>query len=105
MPILDILLIVAISVLLTVLGIILLTGHGSSLIAGLNTMSNDKKAGYDAAALSEFLGKILTPIGILTALFAIESIAGWYVWVYCCVVLVLCIFAVIYVNASNRFRK
>jgi len=105
MPVSDILLIVAISVLLTVLGIILLTGRGSSLIAGLNTMSGDKKAGYDAAALSKFLGKILTPIGILTSLFAIESITGWYVWVYCCVVLVLCVFAVIYVNMSRRFRK
>ena len=92
MSVSDIWAIIAISVLLTVLGIILLTGRGSSLIACLNTMSGDKKAGYDAAALSKFLGKILTPIGILTSLFAIESITGWYVWVYCCVVLSLCIF-------------
>jgi len=105
MSVSDIMIIVAISVLLTVLGIILLAGRGSSLIAGLNTMPNDKKAGYDAAALSKFLGKILTPIGILTSLFAIESIIGWYVWVYCCVVIALCIFAVIYANRSMRFRK
>ena len=105
MSVSDIMIIVAISVLLTVLGIVLLTGRGSFLIAGFNTMPKDKKAGYDAAALSRFVGKILTPIGILTALFAIESIAGWYVWVYCCIVLALCIFAIIYANSSTRFRK
>ena len=105
MSVSDILLIVATSVLLTVLGLVLLTGRGSFLIAGFNTMSKDKKAGYDAAALSKFLGKILIPIGILTSLFAIESITGWYVWVYCCVVIALCIFAVIYANRSTRFRK
>ena len=105
MSVSDIMIIVAISVLLTILGIILLAGRGSFLIAGLNTMSNDKKARYDAAALSKFLGKILIPIGILTSLFAIGSITRWYVWVYCCVVIALCIFAVIHANRSIRFRK
>ena len=101
----DILAIVGASVLVTILGIVLLTCRGSSLIAGFNTMSKDSKAKFDSAALSRFLGKILIPIGILTLPFAIENIPAWYVWVYCAVVLALCIFAIIYVNKNIRFRK
>jgi len=70
-----------------------------------NSLDNLENHSYNSEWRCFHAGKILTPIGILTFLFAIESIIGWYVWVYCCVVLALCIFAVIYVNGSKHFRK
>ncbi|MCL2110877.1 MAG: DUF3784 domain-containing protein [Clostridiales bacterium] len=102
---LDIFVIIAVSVALTVLGVVMLTGRGSWMIAGFNTMPKEKRAGYDAAALSRFIGKILTPIGVLTALFVIEDIAMWYVWIYLAVVLGLCVFAAVYANTEGRFKR
>jgi len=95
----------AVTGLIIVLAIVLLTGRGSFLIAGFNTMSKDRKAKYDAQALSKFIGKILLPIGILLPFVGIERIAGWYAWVFVAVTLGLSIFAAMYVNAGNRFRK
>jgi len=95
----------ALGVLIIVLAIILLTGRGSNLVAGFNTMPKDEKTKYDAKALSKFIGKILLPIGILIPLSGKESIAGWYAWVFVAVTLGLCVFAVIYANTGNRFKK
>ncbi|MCL2810845.1 MAG: DUF3784 domain-containing protein [Clostridia bacterium] len=91
--------------LIIVLAIVLLTGRGSFLLAGFNTMSKDQKAKYDAQALSKFMGKILLPISILTPFTAIESMISWFPWVFFAITMGLCIFAVIYVNAGSRFRK
>ena len=94
-----------IALLLVILAIVLLTGHGSILIAGFNTMSKERRSKYDEKALSKFIGLILLPIGLLLPFVAIESIIRWYPWVYTAIVLVLCIFAIVYINAGNRFKK
>ena len=101
----DLIVILATGALMIVLALVLLTGRGSFLIAGFNTMSKEGKAKYDAEALCKFLGKILLPIGILIPFLAIESIVGWYAWVCTAAILGLCIFAVVYVNRGNRFKK
>ncbi|SDN14331.1 protein of unknown function [Psychrobacillus sp. OK028] len=41
----------------TVLGVFLLNGKGTFLIAGYNTSSKEEKAKYDKLALSKFYGK------------------------------------------------
>ena len=92
-------------VFIVVMGIVLLTGRGSFLIAGYNTKSRSEKAKYDAKALCKFTGKIVIPIGVLTFFIGIESIVHWFVWVYLAVVSVLVIFAVVYANTGNKFRK
>ena len=88
-----------------VLGIVFLTGRGSFLIAGYNTMSKSKKEEYDKVALCKFMGKIMIPIGILSLFIGLSDIHTWFIWVYLGVVIGLCLFAVIYANTNNRFKK
>ena len=102
--------------LFTLLGIYMaLTGRGSHLIAGYNTMSKADKGKYDSKALSKFIGKtVLIPVGLSTVLFAVGLTFGathsnLLMWItiiaYCLIVTGLSIFAVIYCNTGNRFRK
>jgi len=96
---------IAVGGLLVILAIVLLSGRGSFLIAGFNTMSKDEKAKYDARELCKFIGKILLPIGILVSFVGIESITSWYVWVCVPAILGISIFAIVYINVGSRFRK
>ena len=96
---------VVVGVLLIIMGIFLLTGRGSLLLAGYNTMSKKRKAEYNAESMCKFAGKIILPIGVLTCLIGIESIIEWYAWVYTAVVVGLCVFAIVYSNTKNRFKK
>jgi len=91
--------------LLIVIAILLLAGRGSFLIMGYNTMQKDKKAKYDAMALTKFIGKIVLPIGVMLPFVGVESIRSWYVWVFVAVTFALVIFATIYLNTGSRYRK
>jgi len=105
--------------LITALGFyMMITGRGSFLIAGFNTMPKEQKEKYDSNAMSKFIGRIvLVPVGILTVLFALgltfgvrgSEIIPWLLWftiiAYTVIVTVISIFAVIYFNTGNRFRK
>lgn len=92
---------------LVILAVALLFGRGSFLIAGYNTMSKEEKDKYDSKALCKFVGKILLPIGVSMPLAAVGSIyqVGWIITAYPIAVAVLCIFAVVYCNTGNHFRK
>ncbi|MDR3310108.1 MAG: DUF3784 domain-containing protein [Oscillospiraceae bacterium] len=96
-----------IGLLLVSMGIVLLTGRGAFLIAGYNTMSKSEKAKYDAAALCRFMGKILLPIGLLTPSVALGAIYGisWVPSAYIAATVALVVFAAVYANTGNRFRK
>ena len=96
---------IVIGALFIILSLFLLSGCGSFLIAGYNTMSKDKKAQYDAKALCKFMGKMFLPMGILCFGFLIEGIIYWYTWVYLAITFVLVLVAVVYVNTGNRFKK
>lgn len=97
----------AVGVLMVVMALVLLMGRGSFLIAGYNTASKEEKEKYDSKALSRFMGKILLPIGLSTPLVAIGGIyeIEWMNRLYTFGVIALSIFAVIYANTGNRFRK
>ena len=99
---------------LALLGIFMtVTGRGSFLIAGYNTMPKHKKMLYNPVALSKFIGKYVIIVGVLTVFFAV----GLYVcvvndistlWVgvsYTAIVVGLAIPLVIYTNTSSRFRN
>ena len=92
---------------ITAMAILLLTGKGAFLIAGYNTMSKEEKEKYDAKALCRFMGKILLPIGIFIPLNSVAAIykINWVGAVYGGLVAGLVIFAVVYCNTGNRFRK
>ncbi len=85
------------------MAIALLLGKGAFLIAGFNTMSESEKKKYDSKALCRFIGKILLPIGILMPSVAIDF--AWISGAYTGLVVILSLFAVIYLNTGNRFRK
>lgn len=96
-----------IGMLFVVMAIVLLTGRGSFLIAGYNTMPKKEKEEYDNKALCKFLGKILLPIGLLMPSVAIGGIYNilWITFVYVAVAFGLVIFALVYANTGNRFKK
>lgn len=96
-----------IGLLFIALSLILLSGKGSFLIAGYNTLSKEEKEKFDDKKLCRFIGKILLPIGLLTPFAAVCGIydIGWFPSLYAIVIIALSIFTVIYCNTGNRFRK
>ncbi len=92
---------------IVILAVVLLFGKGEFLIAGFNTMSENEKKRYDSKALCRFIGKILLPIGILTPAVAIGGIydIGWFGGAYVGLTAILVVFALVYCNTGNRFRK
>ena len=99
---------ILISLSLIGLSIPLLMGKGTGLIAGYNTMSPEEKRRYDGPALARFTGKILLVIGLATLPYGVGIFCfglEWLTWVYLTVVIGLSVFAAIYCNTGNRFKK
>ena len=99
---------ILISLSLIGLSIPLLMGKGTGLIAGYNTMSPEEKKRYDGPALARFTGKILLVIGLATLPYSVGIFCfglEWLTWVYLTVVIGLSVFAAIYCNTGNRFKK
>lgn len=94
---------------IVVVSIFLLHGRGSSLIAGFNTLPKEEQDKYDKVALCKFMGKILLPIGLATPLASILEVLQvdfpYSTFIYVTFTLLLCGFALIYVNTGNRFKK
>jgi len=92
---------------ITIMSIFLIAGKASFLIAGYNTMSETEKAKYDGVALGRFLGKILLPIGIMCPGIAIAAILNysWFPALFITLTLGICIFAAIYCNTGDRFKR
>jgi len=90
-----------------VLGLVLLSGRGSMLIAGFNTMSPTKRAKYDAKALSRFVGRLLIAMIPLQLLILAGTHFGlnWLVGGGIATSIALLIGAVIYANTGGRFKK
>lgn len=93
------------SVLFIGLGVFVYTGRGWFLIAGYNTSSKSERDKYDERALCRFIGKIIIAVGLFLIPLSIESIAEWYWIVFTAVTLGLGIFASVYSNTGNRFKK
>ena len=99
---------ILISLSLIGLSIPLIMGKGTGLIAGYNTMSPEEKKRYDGPALARFTGKILLVIGLATLPYGVGIFCfglEWLTWVYLTVVIGLSVFAAIYCNTGNRFKK
>lgn len=106
----DIIVIIIISIISAIIvavSIIMLTGHGTKLIAGYNSLSQDEKEKFDAKKLTKFLGCLFLPIGILFNCFTIGILLHiWWMLVMVIVTTFLAVvFAVIYCNTGNRFKK
>ena len=90
---------------LVALSLILLTGRGSFLLAGYNTMSKSKKEQYDTPALCRFAGKIFMPLAILVILSGFEALQVLWFWLVGGVIFVglLAFYCVGFYG--NRFKK
>jgi len=91
--------------LLIVVSLILLTGRGSFLLAGYNTMPKSKKEQYDTSALCKFAGKIFMLIAILVILSGVEALQVLWFWVVggAAVVALLTFYAISFYG--RRFKK
>ncbi|SDD31762.1 protein of unknown function [Exiguobacterium indicum] len=90
-----------------VFAIVLSRGKGASLLAGYNTMSESKKETYDEVALCKFMGKIMYGISFSLLLIAFSEISGYsFLFIVGFVLLVFfIIFAGVFTNTKNRFKK
>ena len=95
--------------LLIPLGVLILTGKFNFLIAGYNTMSEEKRKQWNMKAVSGFLGGMLLAMGTVLLVSGvlilfdiapvIELIVSWSVFT------VLLIFTVVFVNVSPHFKN
>ncbi|KIL53554.1 hypothetical protein KP77_05300 [Jeotgalibacillus alimentarius] len=90
-----------------IIGVVFSRGKGASLIAGYNTMPEDEKAKYDEVALCKFMGKIMYGVSFSLLLFGLSEILNFPILLGVGIVLlfVLIIFAVVYSNTGDRFKK
>lgn len=105
--IIAIIIISIISAIIVTISIIMLTGHGTKLLAGYNSLPQDEKDKFDAKKLTKFLGCLFLPIGILFNCITIGILLHiWWLSILVGIIIFLVIiFAVIYCNMSNRFKK
>jgi len=89
------------------LGILLLNGKGGFLVAGLNTMSAEKKAKYDIKAVCRYAGWLVLAIALWLALFTVGGILriSWWHYLMLAVLAVGLIGSIIYANTGKRFYK
>jgi Ca2+-dependent lipid-binding protein len=97
----------AIALMFLLMGIAFINGKGAFLIAGYNTSSKEKKEKYDEKALCKFMGKIVFSF---TACFLIMAISYAIIgevllWTGVTLFFVIAVFALIYSNTNNRFKK
>ena len=105
--IIAIIIISIISAIIVTISIIMLTGHGTNLIAGYNAMSQDEKEKFDTKKLTKFLGGLFLPIGLLfnCITFSILFHIWWLPIAIAVTIFAAIVFAVIYCNTDDRFKK
>lgn len=99
--------VVLVALFLAGMSVPLLRGKAAWLIAGYNTMNQEEKTHWDGPALARFVGKVLLAIGLATLPYGVGIFFGleWLTWVYLAFTGGLSVFAVVYCNTGNRFRK
>lgn len=97
------------AILLVLLGIILLAGKGSFLIAGLNTMPQKERDKYNIPNITRFVGRLLLICGfILLAIYIVGLL--WVehfntITIIGTIIIFLSVVAsVIYINISSKFK-
>ncbi|MBO1912010.1 DUF3784 domain-containing protein [Sporosarcina sp. 6E9] len=91
----------------TVIGVFLLNGKGTFLIAGFNTLPKEEKAKYDKLAFSKFYGKTILALSASMVFWLFSDILQNNVLFVIGLILFLAIliFSLIYSNLGNRFKK
>ena len=79
-----------------IIGIVLMTGHGIGMIAGVNTMTESEKKGYDLKKVGKTVGLFML-YGSLMPLLILDFNAGLFV-VYIIVFLLILVWLLWYIN-------
>lgn len=92
---------------LLLLAITFSKGKGAFLIAGYNTMSEKEKAKLNEVEICKFMGKIMYGVSFSLLLLAISELLEFQILMIAGIVscIGLPIFAVIYSNSGNRFKR
>ena len=90
--------------LLFVISIILLSGHGSTLIAGYNTASKKEKERIDQKKLCRIVGAGLLPIAVLVLIIAIflDTLPSFFVYIFVSFTLLDAVAIVILANTRTK---
>ena len=93
--------------LFTVLGVFLLNGRGTFLIAGFNTLPKEEKAKYDKLALSKFYGKTILALSVSMVFWLLSDILQNNVLFIIGLILFagIIVFSLVYSNFGVRFKK
>ncbi len=94
---------IIIAPLMTILGIVILSGKGDMLIAGYNTASKEEREKYDIRRLRLVLGILMILIALASLLFLEESLTA--VLAFGMLVIVLIILALMLANTWAKKRK
>jgi len=100
---------------LEVMGISLICGKGTWMIAGYNTMSKEEKANCNIKKISGALGIFLSIVGILMAIMAaiteyaeknnLENIILYVPWIFISILIVGCVILIIYCQKYDKNNK
>ena len=87
-------------VLLAVMSIVLLTGHGAGLIAGYNTASKEEKSKYDEKKMCRVVGGGMSVITLLILVMAVweDVLPAAFSTVFLVVALVDCVVMIVLAN-------
>lgn len=89
------------------LGVILFSGKGASLIAGYNTASAAEQKEYDEKRLCKFMGKLMFALAACWLVVASSEIfeKTYLIWIGLCLFFVVLIAGIVYANTGNRFKN
>ncbi len=97
------------SIPLLIFAIVFSKGKGIGMIAGYNTMSNEKRAQYDEVAVCKFTGKIMYGACICLWIIALGELlfeSRFAIGIGITLTLLMTIFIPIYTNKNrDRFKK
>lgn len=90
-----------------ILGILFHYGKGAFLIAGYNTMSEDKKRLYNEKAFLKFISKIMFCLAFCFSLLLLSDFycISWLKTISYILITLTFIFLIVYTNTGNRFIK
>ncbi|MFS0575024.1 DUF3784 domain-containing protein [Sporosarcina sp. 179-K 3D1 HS] len=91
----------------TIIGVFLLNGKGTFLIAGFNMLSQEDKEKYDKLALGKFYGKTILALSASMVFWVLSDILKNDVLFIIGLILfvTIIIFSLIYSNLGDRFKK
>ena len=90
-----------------IFGILFLCGKGIFFVAGYNTLPREKKEAYDEKRLLSFMAKMMFTLALCWCPALLGAILDqtFLLWIGVTLLGIMVLFAVIYTNTGDRFKK